>query len=683
MESVSNQFINVKLYALRGRPRHRLLVELNGQQTWAWNLVSVDQAHRPERAVLCLDHPDSILPALSPDIQEKWAQFNKALSRLREEWQFGSVATLKRVIREHRTSPAQFLPDFDLRTICYRHGAIPALAVGEIPGTDDNPWIIALLPERFEREQLHRLATDDEKWEILESLNMFLPHLLTQYYENITNYLIQIFFGGNDQQVMRYCLRIRQIIEQSIYEKLHLIENCSDRFAKAYALSNELKTKYALAKEEAHVVCNFAHLLVNYIYRFFCIRDRIDIYAARLAKLRHDNGLVEEGQGCVTFIKRCTEHLTSLSDPEPFLHALDVDSGSRPGWLQRLGEVSAMVTEIARYTATQMVDIPRVFISHHFHVVESERFRVAMETMASSNANFITVTGRRLPKHIRWSVLARIWLSDHQVFFLPASSVKTDGTFKQLTKPKEDWVTLELLYGMFIERPQTFIVGTPFSEEHIEQYRQHLCNYTEEKEIPQIDDIVWNDFIHGTKQRYSARQRLSNYLHNREYISCDANNVAASWSIIEQDVIRQSGLNLLATLCAAWSYFFNSEDWSIAQVLIESNKNMTIADIREVVNTMVAIGKSQFRWALHLSEKQLTDAVRRRTNKISEFAFIIEGQAYEPVVARKHNGKIVVKARHGELWDKLAERFGIVLSQQYIWEIKRAWMERGPDSGDQ
>ncbi len=675
MGSVRNNLIDLKLFAQKGMPRHRLSVTINGRNTLAWNLTSIDIANRPTRTVIAFENPRDILAVLSHDIQNNWAQYNEAISGLKAEWHFGAIATLKRVIREHRDSQIRLLPDIPLETICYRHGAIPALVVGEVDDVGGNPRTIVLLPAPFERRGLH-VSTDEEKWELLESLNMFLPHMLTQYYENMANYLMVIFFGAGDEHVLKYCLRVRQIIEQSIVPKLQLIEQCPANFPKSYGLSLRLKTKYETEMREAAGVSDFVHLLVNYVYRFFCIKDRIDGekgYAARLAALEPDIGLLEDSYSSVPFLKKCAQYLADPSQFDHFLHELDVGRNSRPNWLQALGEVSALVAEIARFTAGKPIDIPHIFISHHFRVIESERFYETMKCKAESHQHFTAITGRELSKHLRWSVLARIWFCDHQVFFLPASTAKSDGQFKRLTKPKEDWVTLELLYGQFVDRRQTFIVGTPLSEQHIEEYRRHLTDYTEEKEIRQIDDVVWNGFVRP------AKWRLNEYLHNRKFLLCNANDFTIGCDDIDQDVIKRSARDLMETLCMAWCYFFNSDDWSIAQALIELNKSVKIQHISEFIQDKAHNGDYRFKWAIRLPEDKLKEAVRRSTKKVGEFGFMIAGQEFQPINIWRYRSRITVRVRCTELLITLADQFGIALDEDVTSRIHRIWQERPPD----
>lgn len=670
--------INLEFLPRHGLPQHRLPVQVNGRRVHAWLLTSVDNTNCPTRNTVAFNYPPALINVLPRELRASWYRFMDALVRQKTLWRYKSMPTLKRVVREHRAHETNLLSSFPLTTVFYRLGAIPALRVGSVRGPEGQDWQVAVLPAPFEQHG-GRAFSDPEKLEVLKSLEEFLPHMLEQYYANIANYLNTIFFAAPDSSVLAYCLRIRQIIGQSIRTKLDDIRCCQTHLPQSFKLASELCEQYADEIREADAVDDFAHLLVNYIYRFFCIKDRVDGpsgYYSRLIGRQQEPDLVDDNSR-IQLMQQCAVNMARPDATSDFLEELHRNRSSRPEWLQTMAEASALVAEVLRFTSGTPMDRPRVFVSHHFGIPDSEQFyQMASQRTAQAGINVELITGRKLLRHIRWSVLARIWFSDHQVLFLPSSWVKGSGEPKKL-KPREDWVTLELLFGDFLSRPQTAIIRAPVNEDVVEAFRAHVAAYIDEKEIHQIDPRAWRDHVGAAKADLAQR------LHSTKYIPCDMGDFGEFWGEFSTRVIESAARDLLKALCRAWCYFFDSEDWSIVQALLmlresERRDRYSTRELRCFIEDK-AHSVQCFSWARSMHDSKLQVAVTRRAKDVGQFAYIVEGREVRPVVLEENNKPYHVRLEAFGVIDILSKRFGVMPTAADVADIVRQWVARPPD----
>jgi len=217
---------------------------------------------------------------------------------------------------------------------------------------------------------------------------------------------------------MAFCQRIREIAKKSIIQKLEILKTIPQAHKKSFALAAELLDKFENCICEGRAVDAFAHLLVNYIYRFFCIRDRVAIYSDRLRELPSKETLFDRDS--VGLMQDCARNLENPDDD--FLNRLEAEKLHRDEWLQTLTELSTFVGEIVKFTRNTRMDRPRLFVTYHFDVEDSERFvNLLTDGVWKKNMNVEIVRGRHLGRDIRWSILARIWMCDHHILFVPRS----------------------------------------------------------------------------------------------------------------------------------------------------------------------------------------------------------------------------------------------------------------------
>jgi hypothetical protein len=647
-------------------PAHRFMVDVSGRPIEAWLLKSIDSNHTAERDTLVIPNPNEILAYLSPAVQEKWVQFQTGLDRLRKEWHFHGLPTLKRVVRLTRNG--RMFRHLDVATVVHHHGAVPVFVAGRI---DD--FQVALYPEEFGREVVRGRSVDAEVWEVLQSLSEFLPLMLQAYYEQIAFYLESIFFTASDEQVMGFCQRIREISKRSMVQKLDMLERVRPGLNRSRALASEISKKFEKEIREARAVDAFAHLLVNYIYRFFCISDRIADYSKRLEEIPSRKNLF--GVDSIGFMQECARNMERLDDT--FLGKLERRTDNRADWLQKMGQVSALVAEIVKSTDGVPIERPKLFITHHFKVDDSEKFIPFLrDVLQRNNINVEIVQGRHLNRDIRWSILARIWMCDHHILFLPGSWIR-DGGKPKILRRENSWVVMELLYGNLLHRDLTLVAKAPCSEQVLDDFRKQVSEYTSAKEIPIVPEDGW------PKVAEKSKIQIAHVLHEQKRLDCDLDGADGGRfdESFVREILRPTRRRLLTVFFDAWRSFFDVERWSIVQALVEMNrkskaKTCTVRELAEFMRTNVA-GRANFSWvSRYATSLDLEDAIRDNHlgrpddfGTLRQFSFRIGGQSVAPLIAEKEGRRLRISLRIEETYQLFCESLQVAKADQDFEEI--------------
>jgi len=628
-------------------PKHRYMLEMSGRIVPAWLLKSIDSNHTARRNTLVITEPNQVLAYLTAETQRNWNRFRERICQLQRQWRFHNTPALKRVVRLNRAHT--LFQEFDLATVVHHHGAVPVLLVGRVDG-----YQVGLYPGASGQHISTFESRDEEVRELLQSMSEFLPLMLHAYFEQIAFYLEAIFYSAPDEKVMGLCQRIRAIAKGSIVQKLDLLDNIPVRLRRSRSLASELSNRFEDQIREARAVDAFSHLLVNYIYRFFCITDRVAEYAARLQAIPSRRTLFD--LDAIAFMQECARNIETLDDS--FLAKLESGRTSREEWLQTMGEASAFVAEIVKSTNEAPIERPKVFVTHHYKVQDSEKFVDLLKAIVHrENINVEIVHGRKLSRDIRWSILARIWMCDHHVLFLPASWMRIDGVEKSL-KRERNWVVLELFYGSLLERGLTLIVAEPYNERIIEDFRRQLTEYTTAREIPQAPEEGWRKIVEETKKD------LAQFLHTQRRIGCklDSEDMGEFCERFVNEILKPTRQRLLEVLFGAWRTFFDLEAWSVVQALVEmlppgEGKSCTIKDIAQFLREGAA-KNSNFRWVRrYQAQRELETAIRDkhlgrpdRFGTLRQFSFTIGGERVAPVVAEYISGRLMVSLRIDETY---------------------------------
>lgn len=157
-----------------------------------------------------------------------------------------------------------------------------------------------------------------------------------------------------------------------------------------------------------------------------------------------------------------------------------VPSNAARSYVSRIRVLARLFSHICSEVREHGREFIRFFISHHMDVYASELYYDHLSRYAQKTLYKVDVaTGAGRSGHISASILAKLWLCDVQVLYIPNSlATRTAGTEKPLLA-REDWVIEELVYGASIEKPLRIVAaegveraGGP-NERLIEQIRTY------------------------------------------------------------------------------------------------------------------------------------------------------------------------------------------------------------------
>lgn len=667
----------------RRTPLHRVALEVAGEKKYAYHLVSIDGDNKGSRDTFVFTKPEEVLALLPPHVRQEWAEFSSNIHNLGTDWGLQGVPTLKRILRLYRKG--EILQSFEVATIAHHYGAVPALVIDRIDGTK-----IALLSERFGHGFFHGEPKEEEALEILQSLDQFLPALFKAYYEQIANYLMAVFFTADEKRALSFCLRVRELITRSIRGKLELVEERNYKHPATAALANEIRQNYRPQLIEGRAVDALGHLIVNYIYGFFSLNNRALDYSERLQRLPSEHDIY--GPSPLALLKSCGENIIDPDDDGVFLESLTGTSRPAEKWLRDFLHVGAFVAEVVRSTRNERLDSPRIFVTYHFEVKDSEDFfEKTSAQLRSKGAAARIVRGRHIGPNVRWSVLARLWLSDYHVLFLPRSFQKREGGIKYL-KDVNNWVNLELLYGQLIQRELKVVVG---DENSTADFSEHLQRYTDEKEIEQIDKGDWDRFVPG------AKQHLQEILKTHRHVQWVPDRPEDFWLEFKSQVLEPAGRKLIHVLFHAWCYYFNPVDWSVVQAILMLNEggdletHVTADQLADFIwsnrtdrrfdwalpqtnkkskrksRAVVAVAKDE----TDVAPKSLRRKIRGKLSELAEFEYsLYEGGSF-PILSIVKKAPLTVRVRINSLYKLLTKKFDLVADDRELLRIVNALRE--------
>jgi hypothetical protein len=242
------------------------------------------------------------------------------------------------------------------------------------------------------------------------------------------------------------------------------------------------------------------------------------------------------------------------------------------------------------------------------------------------------IRGRHIGRDIRWAMLARLWISDFHILYLPPSWRKTNRQNKQL-KTKGNWVILELFYGRLLQKELRMIVGEPANDVLVEEFRQNIHRYTDEREIEQVDEVGWGVTV------ANAKNDLGRELHVKQFITCSPTGFdPAGWQRFKKDVLDPAGLKVINILADAWRYNFGAETWSVMQAMLMQlnggDRDFTDEEVAKFILD-ASDRDPRYAWARQknrMSAKKYMKFVQDRLKELADFRFDLYEGAYPPLL---------------------------------------------------
>lgn len=319
-------------------------------------------------------------------------------------------------------------------------GPVPVVQIGDLEGT---PVCITAVPQPRQLsilmdEQANNIA-------FVASLERYLQACFFEYLSDVWDSLRSVFFRPK-QEALEVCRKVREQISLSIIGKLTFLSE-SDSSRLTAERKAAVRNQYKLEIIETRAAIAVADAAISLLEACLTGReyDKQPLDAAySLISQVSDESLATNG---LLKCARLLDFHTAGDDLSPIGH--DLYDGR--DWLADMGVACQMVSEVSNLTAKFGVHSLYVFVSHHMGVYASEDFfRIYQKrTAAHYGPNVYVWTGIGRQKHIQLAILAKIWLSDIHLLYLPNSFDLVSGGRKKL-RTDADWVVEELFYSRLI-----------------------------------------------------------------------------------------------------------------------------------------------------------------------------------------------------------------------------------------
>jgi hypothetical protein len=619
---------------LHDEPRrvfHRVPLRAGARVFKAWLLKRIDLTSltsSTHRDVLYIEDPNQLLGELPPQVRKSYDRFAaeiRAFQRSRPS----ATAAAKEAVRSMELHAS--FSDLRVVPIAYRFGVVPALIVQE-----SSPYSIALAsPIAEHRVHCEELSSNDALT-ILQSHAQHLSQLVHAYLEQIGFYFRAMFFNARDHDVIHYCLRIRQIASESLKDKLEFIENSRNHPDESVAeIARQAYENNFDLIQTAHLAYDVTLLLVNYVYRFYCIQDRVSEYQESIRARSDGQDIFAYGDETKAFLVQSAVNAEALK-PE-FLRQL---ARNRPiqshDWQQVFGEAAAFIGEINNLAAGGGFDRLTGFLSYHFDVTASELFFEKLNRIVNDVPGFQLLRGRKLDESIRWSLLSLIWLADVHMLFVPNSWQRVDGTPRTFNNQR-DWAMLELVYGHHLNRMRENFVATPDPLSERRQFVAQIKAYTVEREIEELPEEGWTRNCERIKRE--LLDGLSDTKYNPVHLGADDSNLLA---VFNERIFQPALRGFVRSLAEAFSYWFDTDEGHTVRALacLSNESHSGQFTVRNVLERRIHHNDVVVVSGMRRDDDAALNKVRAHLDKAAdEFAFWLGSRAIPIIRAVRTKGK--------------------------------------------
>jgi hypothetical protein len=322
-------------------------------------------------------------------------------------------------------------------------GPIPVVQIGEIE-------CIPICSTSFKLEYQGSLETTSHANAeiVLRALNYDLQICFDEYLKDVCEAFKGIFFGPRCD-ALQQCRKIKKQIGISIKDKIE--------FLSALDLNLKLNTTKARIQEKFQLDIRIARATSNLVLKSLAMIE---------ACLTGRNDIPKMGSKDLDLIMAIPDHASErevlldcadlLARPPEFgkLAHLKLDKqDQRAAWADDLLIACRMLGEIQALVGEFGADPLFIFVSHHMGTYASDLFfrlfATAAEKKYGGRVKVWTGIGRH--EDLQLPILARIWMSDLHVFYIPNSLDTIKGGKKSL-HIESDWLIDELFYGQLIKK---------------------------------------------------------------------------------------------------------------------------------------------------------------------------------------------------------------------------------------
>jgi hypothetical protein len=327
--------------------------------------------------------------------------------------------------------------------------------------------------------------------EMLEILEKHLVPCLEQYFIYIADSFRSLFFHQSKRHALQVCRKVQAILSASVDPKLKLIEGNEELSSAAaeairHRVHQENDAELIFYQAASYVVL----AIIEVIEYCLGVRDTYDqglsLAQAALATVPEDTpGLID--------LHECIRFLTSPAQRDTLTPLADTYD-AETSWGADLRQAAHFISHILSLMNDFGKDSLFVFVTYHMGVYASEEFYRQFkefgcgEQSRTSKTHVVVLTGFGRQAHITLSILAKIWISDVYVIYVPNSLGAFDKPEKTLRR-RNDWFIEELYYGFETDAFVHFVIAKPTRPES-ERVLDKLLQQIEEYEFTSIDPLI-------------------------------------------------------------------------------------------------------------------------------------------------------------------------------------------------
>jgi hypothetical protein len=325
--------------------------------------------------------------------------------------------------------------------VAWWDGIVPALQIGTSKGLP--VYCTRAYPDR-KRRAVENISASDSDLIILRSFEWSADFCFKEYLRDIADMLRGALFRS-PSGTLGVCRQVERILGESIDRKLSMMMR-----EPVDTNHPELKRIYTFFQQEAQgriavLKASVAVITAAVAALRWCV-EGIQDPRAQISEALNAARELSDNAPERTELLRCARYLNSCPStdrPDPLPQSSDRDND----WLHDLIVACRYITEIKSIREHSSHSHVRVFVIHYTGTYAADGFyRQSRRYFDSLNASVDWWTGEGDHENVAINVLARMWLSDEIVLYVPNTLAQYRGGPRPLDIER-DWVVQELLYA--------------------------------------------------------------------------------------------------------------------------------------------------------------------------------------------------------------------------------------------
>lgn len=400
--------------------------------------------------------------------------------------------------------------------VAWDHGPIPVVQIGTC--NDIPVCVTPVVPERSQYPLFRQTDINDAI--VLRVLRDHLHSCLAEYMADVADHLRSAFLRPKNA-ASQTCRKAEQVLETSVVAKIDFIFSQKKANNAVVDLRSTIIEEQSLELSVYSAAANIVRAAIACLR--FCIGECSDPTDA-LAKA--SSAIKTLSDDCLESpsLSKCVMLLEQSPPPDELSPIVGTTDHLDIPWLCDLIFACRFIGELRKWVLKHGGAYPVfIFVSHHMAVYASDLFFKVFQEYSSKFGNTVVIwTGTGRQNHIQLAILAKIWLSDAHVLYLPNSLDRWEGG-KKILSSDSDWTIEEIFYGALLEKG-FHIVQADRNEKikdafvaQLNSYQwEHLAHTFSHFDIP-FSKGDWTDRGHELASKISAhiRERIYSLHHPR------------------------------------------------------------------------------------------------------------------------------------------------------------------------